>query len=165
MNLDLLTDYEIPYLHPLAVHFPFVLLLLAGLVGVAYAVRGTAIWRQILMGLAVLAAPAAWFALETGKALEEAVRGEPMVDLVVETHELAAKLTLTASVVLLLLTVGGTFWIRRKRARQVHRPDGMVLREPLPLRVVLALGALAAMICVVWTGHLGGLMVWGIPVG
>jgi hypothetical protein len=48
---------------------------------------------------------------------------------------------------------GASLWLRR-------RPAG---REPLALRLALLLPALAAGLFVAYAGHVGGLMVWGVP--
>ena len=80
MGFDTVFQFEIPYLHPLAVHFPLVLLSLAAAAAAAYAVRGTAVWRIATLLLLLLGAPTAYWAAETGETLEEAVEGEPMVD-------------------------------------------------------------------------------------
>ncbi|MCH8030961.1 MAG: hypothetical protein IIB09_03975, partial [Bacteroidetes bacterium] len=84
MGFDSVFQYDIPYLHPLVVHFPLVLLLLAGGAAVAYAIRGTAVWRRALLILLALGALAAFAAEQTGKALEESMEGMPILDELVE---------------------------------------------------------------------------------
>src|SRR5690606_37001962 len=102
MGIEEALQYEIPYLHPLAQHFPLVLLMLAAGAATAYAVLGTAVWRRTVLALLVLAVPAAYWAHRTGEALEDAVEGEPSVERFVEYHEAAATWTLRAGVVALL---------------------------------------------------------------
>jgi len=85
--MDLITDYRIPFLHPLMVHFPLVLLLLgAGAAGM-YLLFGRAVWRQAGLVLFVLGTVSAWMAEETGHALEHAVEGDPIVEEVVARGE------------------------------------------------------------------------------
>ena len=156
--MDLLAQYEIPYLHPLAVHFPLVLLLLAGAVGLAYAIRGTALWRRALLVFLALGAATAYWAGETGETLEDDVRGEPMVEAIVDTHEQGAEWTLWAALGALAVAVGVTVWVRRLPA-----PTEVAQQEPLALRLVLLVVALVPAGLVAWTAHLGGLMVWGVP--
>lgn len=164
MGFEQAFQYEIPYLHPLAVHFPLVLLLLAaGAVG-GYAVRGTAAWRHAVLALLLLGAPAAYWAAQTGETLEEAVEGEPAVERFVAYHETAAEWTLWAGVLALVTTAGGSlWWHRRAHARIGAAPGGRPPKEPVGLRLLLALPVLVAAALVAYTAHLGGLMVWGVP--
>ncbi|HLT46169.1 MAG TPA: DUF2231 domain-containing protein [Rubricoccaceae bacterium] len=164
MGIEEALQYEIPYLHPLAVHFPLVLLMLAAGAATAYAVLGTAVWRRTVLALLVLAVPAAYWAHRTGEALEDAVEGEPSVERFVEYHEAAATWTLRAGVVALLAAAGGTLWWRQRLKRRVLAdPGGVLPKEPLGLRLVLLVPALTAAFLVAYTAHLGGLMVWGVP--
>jgi uncharacterized membrane protein len=161
MGFEEALRYEIPYLHPLAVHFPLVLLMLAGAAAGGYAVLGTAVWRYAVLAFLLLGAPAAYWAQATGHTLEEAVEGEPAVERFVEYHEAASAWTLRASVAALGVAVGGTLWWRRKRL--AADPGRVLLREPLGLRLLVLVPALAAAVLVAYTAHLGGLMVWGVP--
>ena len=158
--MDLLTQYEIPYLHPLAVHFPLVLLLLAGLAGMVYLVRGTAVWRVSVIVFLALGGASAYWAGETGETLAEDVRGEPMVEAIVETHSQAADWTLWAAVGALVLVGGISLWLRRLPA-----PTEVGKRDPVLMRSLVALGSCVPAVLVAYTAHLGGLMVWGVPVG
>ena len=158
--MDLLTQYEIPYLHPLAVHFPLVLLLLAGGAALVYLARGTALWRNAVMVFLLLGAAGAFWAQETGETLEEDVRGEPMVEAIVETHEEAAEWTLWTALGALAIFVAASVWLRR-----LPPPTSVGERDPALLRAGLALVALVPAVLVAYTGHLGSLMVWGTPVG
>jgi uncharacterized membrane protein len=161
MGFDQALQYEIPYLHPLAVHFPLVLLMLAAGAAAGYAVLGTATWRYAVFAFLLLGAPTAYWAQATGHTLEEAVEGEPSVERFVEHHEAAAAWTLRTSVVALLVVGGATFWWRR---RQRAAADASALqREPLGLRLLVFVPALGAAVLVAYTAHLGGLMVWGVP--
>ncbi|HIG73971.1 MAG TPA: hypothetical protein EYQ24_05175 [Bacteroidetes bacterium] len=157
--MELLTQYEIPYLHPLAVHFPLVLLLLAAAVGGIYLVRGTALWRRAALVFLLLGAASAYWASETGETLEDDVRGEPMVEAIMETHEQAAEWTLWSALAAALLFGGAAVWLRRLPA-----PTAVGERDPVLIRAVLAVAALVPAALVAYTAHLGGLMVWGVPV-
>jgi uncharacterized membrane protein len=157
MGIEQALQYEVPYLHPLAVHFPLVLLLLAAAAAGVYAVRGTAAWRHVVLGLLLLGAPSALWAQRTGDALEEAVEGEPAVERFVEYHEAAAAWTVWASLFALAAAAGASLWWRRKT------PVPVPAQEPLGLRLALLVPALVAGVLVAYTGHLGALMVWGVP--
>ncbi|MEM6328571.1 MAG: DUF2231 domain-containing protein [Bacteroidota bacterium] len=158
--MDLLTQYEIPYLHPLAVHFPLVLLLLAGAAGMVYLLRGTSVWRVSVLTFLALGAASAYWANETGQTLEADVRGEPMVEAIVETHEDAAGWTFWSAVGALLLVGGMSLWLRRLPA-----PTEVGKRDPMLMRSAIAMISCVPAILVAYTAHLGGLMVWGVPVG
>ena len=95
--MDLITQYDIPFLHPLAVHFPLVLLLLGAASAGLYLLLGRAVWRQAGLVLFLLGTLGAWAAAETGHDLKNAVEGDPMVELVVERHENGAEWTLWMS--------------------------------------------------------------------
>jgi uncharacterized membrane protein len=164
MGFDRALQYEIPYLHPLAVHFPLVLLILAAGAATAYAVLGTGAWRRATLALLLLGAPASYWAHQTGEALEEAVEGEPSVERFVAYHEAAAAWTLWASVAALAAAGGATVWRRQRQKRHVSGdPSGVRLKEPLSLRLLVLAPALAAALLVAYAAHLGGLMVWGVP--
>ncbi|MEL6614597.1 MAG: DUF2231 domain-containing protein [Bacteroidota bacterium] len=157
--MDLLTQYDIPYLHPLAVHFPVVLLLLAMGTAWIYLATSTAVWRQAAMVFLALGAAGALWAGKTGETLEEASRGEPIVEAVVETHEDAARWTLWTALGALALFAVATVWLRR-----LPEPTEVGKRDPVLLRAGLALVASVPAALVAYTSHLGGIMVWGVPV-
>ncbi len=159
MDFDALTAYRIPYWHPLAVHFPLVLLLLAAGAAAAYAAVGTAVWRVAALVLLGLGAVGAWAAGQTGEALEAAVEGEPMAERFLDAHEQAAGWTAWAAAAGAVAFAGATATRRRWQ-----NPGQRAGREPLALRLVLFLLALAPALLVAYTAHLGGLMVWGVSV-
>ena len=164
--MDLIAQYEIPFLHPLAVHFPLVLLLLgAGAAGL-YLVLGRAVWRQAGLVLFLLGAASAWAAGETGHALAQAVEGDPIVEEVVGRHEAGAEWTLWSSALAAALFA----LVSAARLRRPTPPAGdgedappPRTREPLWGRLLVAFPALLAALLVAWTAHLGGIMVWGVP--
>ena len=161
MLFDLLAQYDIPYLHPLAVHFPLVLLLLGAGAAVLYAALGRGVWRQAALVLFALGAVGAFASVQTGGALGQDVEGEPVVEAVLGTHARMADYTLWASVLAALAFGGLTLALRRRAGGRPADAD----REPLVWRVAALVPALAAALLVAYTGHLGGIMVWGVPAG
>lgn len=146
--------YEIPVWHPLVVHFPIALLLLGGGVAVVYAATGRALWRAGTGLLVSLGTLGAWAANATGEALYAHVEGSPIVEELVGLHELLGKWTLALGAAATLVWLGVLAW--RRRTERDHEPD------PLAVRLVLAVLALAAAVLVALTGRLGGVMVWGV---
>ena len=163
--MDLIAQYEIPFLHPLAVHFPLVLLLLGAGAAVGYLVFGRAVWRQVGLAMFVLGALGAWAANETGHDLYNAVEGDPVVEEVVGRHERGAEWTVWTSVAA-ALAFGFVSVARLRRTRPVPEGEGAPpppKREPLWGRLLVLLPAALAAAAVAWTAHLGGIMVWGVP--
>ena len=164
MRFDLLSRYAIPYLHPLAVHFPLVLLLLAAGVAVLYAALGRPVWRLAALALFVLGAVSAFAARQTGGTMAGEMEGDATTEAVLGTHARMADYTLWAAGAAALVFGGLSAAARRGRPGGT-RPDGSARREPLAWRLAALVPALAAAGLVAWTAHLGGVMVWGVPVG
>lgn len=172
--MDLISQYEIPFLHPLLVHFPLVLLLLGAAAAGMYLLLGRAVWRQAGLVLFVLGTLGAWGAGETGHALHNAVEGDPIVEQIVGRHESGAEWTLWMSAlaafafgIVSLSRVSMPRLRRRKPAdddTEEEVPAVVVVsrREPMWGRLLVLLPAWAAAGLVAWTAHLGGLMVWGV---
>jgi uncharacterized membrane protein len=166
MGFDAVFRYEIPYMHPLAVHFPLVVLLLAAATAGIYAARGTAVWRQATLMLLMLGAPTALWAARTGESLYDEMEGEPMVEELVGYHEEAAEWTVRVSVLALVVVLGGTLWWRRRQKTHIiGDASGMLLREPWSLRLAVLVPTLVAAALVAYTGHVGATMAWGVPAG
>ncbi|NNE71256.1 MAG: hypothetical protein HKN29_12950 [Rhodothermales bacterium] len=148
------TEYYIPLLHPLVVHFPIVLLLVAAGMVVIWSVRDRDGWLRMACGFAWLGSVAAVVASRTGEQLEEEVRGTPMVETLIDLHELSADWTVLLafclSLVLTTLLFGARWWPNRAGS-------------PGAIRLLVLLLAIAVAVLIAWTGHLGGLMVWGVP--
>lgn len=164
--MDLLQQYEIPFLHPLVVHFPLVLLLLGAGTAMLYAVLGRGVWRRASLALLVLGTAGAWAAEQTGHTLYEAVEGEPIVEEVVGRHEASAEWTVLVSAFGAFVFTGLSLLAvlrRPKPAEGEESPPPRPPREPIWGRLLGLLPALAAAALVAWTAHLGGIMVWGIP--
>ena len=164
VGFDQVASYEIPYLHPLAVHFPLVLLLLAAGAASAYALIGSQTWRRTLVLLLLLGTASAFWAHATGETLLSDVEGEPSVERFIAYHKTTARLTKWVSLAA-FLAAGGTsvWWERRQRRRATSAPAGLREKEPLSLRLGLLLATLVVAALVAYTAHLGGLMVWGVP--
>jgi uncharacterized membrane protein len=145
--MDLLLDSRLDVWHPLAVHFPVVLLMLGGVASLAWAWGGRAFWRDAclwLYGLGTLGALAAYL---TGETMEEQIGPSDAVEL----HETLGLWTLVVAG-LALLAHGFAAW-RSLRGEEV--------RAGRALRWIAAALGLAAAVLVTATGHLGGAMVWG----
>ena len=147
-------QYELPYLHPVVVHAPIALLIAAAGTAAGYAFVGRRAWRLSTLALLTAGAIGAWLAHETGEILKDAVEGDPQVEALVDTHEGAAGWAWRASMIGAMAFAGASIWLR-------HRPP--TGRDPLALRLALLVPAVAAALLVAYTGHVGGLMVWGVP--
>ncbi|MBT8399348.1 MAG: hypothetical protein KJO98_02630 [Rhodothermia bacterium] len=150
--MDQVLQYEIPVLHPIAVHFPIALLVGAAIVAAVWLVRGTGFWRNSLAIISVMGALGAAFAYFTGEAMEEASEGNPIVEEIGEFHETLGLITLIVTLVA-TIGVGVVAWTGSRRGMQT---DPMVVRL-----IVFALVAAAAVLVLI-TGHAGGVMVWGV---
>lgn len=150
-------SYEIPILHPVLVHFPIAFLLLAAVTALAWLGWGTRFWRDVTLLLLLLGFAAGVGAYFTGEAAEERAEAKPQVQQLSSQHETTALLTLTASGLALFVLAAYV-----GASGRFLRPG----EKDLPLvRVVVTVLAVAAAVLVARTGHLGGLMVWGQPVG
>lgn len=152
--------YQIPILHPVLVHFPIALLLLAGLTALAWLVLGTRFWRHVTLLLLIAGFIGGLGAYFTGEAAEKFGEGSARVEQFEKQHESTAVLTLVAAG-LALFTLSAYVGASR-RLPSSHNPDS---KDMLMVRVVVAVLAIASAVLVARTGHLGGLMVWGEPVG
>ena len=146
-------NIEIPYWHPVVVHFPIVLLLFGALMVTVYTVVGRSFWREVALLAFSLGTLGAWAAVWTGETLHHEVEGTPIVEELVEHHEEFGEWALWLGLATTLLLLGIEVWVQRTKR------DTAV---PLPLRLGVLVLALAAAVLVARTGHLGGLMVWGV---
>ena len=160
--MEPIAQYEIPFLHPLAVHFPLVLLLLGAGAATFYLVLGRPVWRHAGLLLFVLGALSAWVAGETGHDLYNAVEGDPLVEDVVGLHRDGAEWTLWTSLAAALgFALVSAARLRRPAEGEEAPPSRP--REPLWGRLLAFVPAAVAAALVAWTAHLGGIMVWGVP--
>ena len=155
-SMETLFQYEIPVWHPLVVHFPIALILVAALATVVWGIRGTSFWRRCALLLFTLGMGGGIVAYKTGEAMEEQSEGSPIVEELVGLHEDLALYTLLVTGVTLAALAGLSWWLERRTTLE------RVPRDPLAARLVLALAALAAAVLVAWTAHVGGTMVWGV---
>ena len=151
-------QYEIPVWHPLVVHFPTSLLLAALLAALVWMAWGRAFWRRVTLLLLFLGFVGAGAAYLTGEEMEEQSEGVPIVDQLVELHETMALYTLLTSGAAVLFVGGASVWLERRTTIERSPPD------PLLLRLLCGLTVLAAAAFVAWTAHIGGTMVWGVPI-
>ena len=154
-------------LHPLAAHAAVVLVPLAGLLGLVFAVPRTRCWATAPLPLSALgAALATTVAVRSGQALREAGGlgatglGGSVADLVHEHAERGDLLEILAwaYVVVALLAAGVQLAITRRpesepRSRTLHL-------SVLMLSVVLALGAVGLAVQTYRVGELGARAVW-----
>jgi hypothetical protein len=125
-----------------------------------YAVTGRALWRTLALAAFAVGALGAWAAVATGESLYEEVEGTPVVEALVEDHAAYGEWALWASVATTLLLGGGAVWDRRTGRGGARDATA---RDAVWLRLAVVVCALAAVVLVGLAGHLGGLMVWGVP--
>ncbi len=147
-------------LHPLVVHTAVVLVPLAALFAIAYAVLPSRRWqtRTPAAVLAVVAAVAVWLAGATGDSLKEKLHENTSL---IQTHEHYAGLLQASMWVLAALTVVAWWSLPHHNPLpdKDHRRGVTTLAKPL---VVLLPGAAAVtLVLVVLTGDKGARAVWG----
>lgn len=150
-----LADYTIPLLHPVVVHFPIALALAAVLTALIWMARNKMRWWRMTVVLNLLAFLGGIAALRTGEAMEDQSEGVTMVDRFVEWHETMGERAVwalgTAIVVLFVMR-----WIGLREVAHA----GVRLRW----RLIAFFFVLLAAVLVALTGHIGGIMTWGVPV-
>jgi uncharacterized membrane protein len=150
-----LGDFTIPLWHPVVVHFPVALSITAVLAAALWLARNKLRWWRMTLILQVGALAGAIAALRTGEAMEEQSEGMAMVDQFVELHETMGERAAWALGLSILLLIGMRWAGLRETAYA-----GVRLRWRLIAFVVVLLAALLVGL----TGHIGGLMTWGVPV-
>jgi len=151
--LETVLQYEIPVLHPVAVHFPIGLLVGALAVALVWVVTGRSVWRRVLAVLTVAGTAGAAIAYLTGESMEEFSRDVPIVEDLIGLHETLALTTLLTAMAMSLV-VCLMEWRRRSES-----PGGI---DSLTLRFAVFAGVLVVACLVLLTGHVGGVMVWGV---
>lgn len=152
--VDQLADYSIPVLHPVVVHFPVALSVVALFTVGIWLFRNATAWWRVTLLLQSLSFLGAFVAVRTGEIMEEQSEGVAMVDQFVDLHETMGERALWLlglSLAMLLVTR----WIG---ARETDHA-GIRLRWRL-------LGFIAVLVAVIFVGltaHIGGLMTWGVP--
>lgn len=150
--MDAVFQYEIPALHPLAVHFPLALILAAALTALIWCFRGTAFWRNatlLIMALGTIGAACAYF---TGDAMKEQSEGVPIVEDLAGLHEEMGLYTLIASAAASVALIVFRLLVSSARTG----------RDPLLSRIAVACLVFTAAALVAWTAHIGAIMTWGV---
>jgi uncharacterized membrane protein len=150
MIMSQLFDYEIPVLHPLAVHFPVGLLCAAALAAIVWVVSDKESWLHVAAFVQTLGSAGAAFAYITGDAMLEHSSGSPVVEQLAAIHQKLALATLIASAVAAALLMVSRWF---KGSRVVRR---MWYRIGTLMVLMVGLASCRA------TAHVGGSMVWGV---
>ena len=153
--LDQILDYSIPVLHPVVVHFPVALGVISLLFAIGWVIRNKPFWLSATSWLVALAWIGTIVALRTGEVMEEQSEGVAMVDQFVHLHETLGERAAWA-LGLSLLWLIFAWWHAKNDVKQSGTRLWIRLVGGLLLLISAALLAL--------TGHIGGLMTWGIPV-
>jgi len=143
--------------HPVLVHFPVALLLVGGGAALIWLATGRTFWRQATLALVFLGAVGAFAAKQSGEDLEHLLRDRDGIrdrELMHE-HEESGEQT----VIVAFLALAG-LGFAEYRARKSQQTDPKAA-DPVAIRAVAALLAVAAAGMVARTGHLGGTMTWG----
>ncbi len=150
--MEQVLQYRISVLHPIAVHFPVALVLVALLFVGMWLVRDRIHWIVTAIYVQFLGFVGSLFAYYSGEAMEEQNEGVQIVKELVNLHEdtaLIAVWLIGASLVAMIAT-------RAYSDRDTTRP-GTRLR----IRLLVSALALAAALLIAWTAHIGVTMVWG----
>ncbi len=153
--MEKVLQYEIPVWHPIAVHFPIALIFTGAVCVLLWLLRSSTFWRKCALVLYAFGMAGALFAYFTGEAMEEQVEGAPIVEELVHLHEEMGLYTLivTGFVLVVLLTL--TVWAR-------YRPIAKPQSDLVLIRLGMGLLAILSAALVLWTAHIGGVMVWGV---
>jgi uncharacterized membrane protein len=147
-------------LHPLVIHFPIALLLIAPLFIIAGIVVNSQKGRPFLitaLALMVLGTAGAFFAVATGEAAGEVVERTPAVKAVLERHEELAEMTRIVFSVLTVLFAAILFL-----PRLLKREASSLAARILPLAFLLFYSTGAVIL--VNTAHNGGRLVHGLGI-
>jgi uncharacterized membrane protein len=146
------SDYAIPVWHPLLVHLPIVLIPLGFLALCLFLYNKEMVWRRICLFLYAFSLIFGYLAYTSGETLEHQTEGEAQTELFVHDHENGAK-----AVIALTLMIFSLLCVAEIRQRQNKK-------IPQALYITLFVMGLTDVIAIAYTGHLGALMTWGIPV-
>ena len=159
--MDSFADYTIPVWHPLVVHLPIAALALAGLATVVWVVTSHRGWFVACVFLSVAGAIGAAAAYLSGDAMLEQAAGVPVVDELVGLHERLGLLTLLSSILAAICWVAVAVANKKSAGQVGTSADGSGFSVWIRLALVLITVVAAAL--GLRTGHLGGIMVWGVP--
>lgn len=152
--LEALTDYTIPVLHPIVVHFPVALVFAALLTSGIWLLRNQDTWWKSSAVLLLLSFLGGVAALRTGEAMEDQSEGVAIVDKFVHLHEELAEWS---------VWILGTAFVAMLAAVWLGRRDTAHPGTPMRWRLIAFLVVLAAAVLLGLTGHVGGIMTWGSP--
>lgn len=153
--MDQVLQYRIPFIHPIAVHFPIVLVCVGALAVLLWAIVDRPFWRFCSLFLYALGMVGGFVAYFSGDDLKESVEGTPIVEELAGKHEDAALYFLVLTGVTLVGLIAVSIWER-------YRPITRRITDPLFIRIALSICALLSAALVLWVAHLGGTMVWGV---
>ena len=152
--LDQLSSYTIPVFHPMVVHFPIVLTVLAAICGSGWLFRDRLFWLYSSIWLTAMGFLGALLATRTGETMEEQGEGIAIVDDLVHLHEqMAERVTWVLGISLVVLAYG--YWQNRE---DLVRPGTAFWIRLLSFTLLLTAAVLVSL-----TAHIGGLMSWGVP--
>ncbi|TDI69174.1 MAG: hypothetical protein E2O85_05965 [Bacteroidetes bacterium] len=151
--MDQVLRYSIPVIHPIAVHFPFVLVLLGLGFGLVWLFRDRIQWLATASYIQILGLAGAIVAYRSGAIMKEQSEGVPIVEELVHLHEDAALMATWAIGLSVVALLG---------ARYLHRMNTSHPGTMIWARVAVVFIQLVAAALVVWTAHIGGTMVWGV---
>ena len=152
--MDIFTDYEIPYFHPLLVHYPIALFTAAIIVCALWLFSSSGRWFIAYLSMQVLGTIGALAAYFTGEGIRDDTEDVPIVDLLVDRHEQWGKYTLILACVISVVSLAIAYFYRKR-----SNYDGI----PVGARIAVSILALLLVLLTAYTAHLGGVMVWGIP--
>lgn len=146
-------QYSIPILHPVIVHFPVALCVMGLIFCAGWLIRNQPFWLNATTWVLGPAFLGAILALRTGEAMEEQSEGVAMVDEFVHLHEtFAERTTWLLGIAFVWLLV----------ARWLAREDVTHSGSKLWVRWLAFVLVLATAIMMGFTGHIGGIMTWGV---
>ncbi len=152
---DQLAEYTIPVLHPVLVHFPIALSIVAVVTALFWVIRAKTSWWKATLFLEIMALVGAIVAVRTGDVMRDQSEGVMIVDQFVDLHETMGDCSIWLLVVAIVLLVAMR-WIGVRETKHA----GVRLRW----RLIAFIAVLSAAVLTGITGHIGGLMTWGVPV-
>lgn len=144
----------LPFLHPLAVHFPVAFATGALLAGIVWAVTGGRFWRFSTLLLLSLGFIGGALAYLSGDAVPEGAADYGTTELL-SVHASSGGYSFLLTGVALLLLVALNFYLERRTTIRRHPPD------PVWVRAIVMVAVIAAWLATAVAGYSGHLLVWG----
>lgn len=142
---------DLPFLHPVAVHFPIAFSTAAFLGAAVWLATGGRFWRHLILTMLALSLLGGAAAFVTGEAQAGATEISELVALHTAAGGYGFGLTGLALIVMLALN----FYLERRTTIRRHPPD------PPWVRITVSLLVVAAWIATAVAGYSGHLLVWG----